>query len=418
MKKFFYAFAAMTLCTLSVAAQGLSVTAMPGHNWWWNAPERPQLTLEVKDTVGNRSSATLVINLLTDDFTNVSIDTVTATIPGRVTYHPSVAEPGFYRVSVNELGQTPQLLGMNIGYAPEQIVSLPDRQPDFDEFWEAAKKELATVAPQFTLTEMADHSGKERIAYLATMQSIGGDTLRCFVLVPRKKGKYPVHLYLNGYGAQPWYTASSDRPEWIDIVFWARGQGMNKPTNKYGDWIQYGIDQAESQYYRMAYMDHLRLLDFVAWLPEADTRNVFAEGGSQGGAFTLALASLAPGRLRAIAPYIPFLSDFEHYFRIVSWPGSVVQGRAYSLKIPYTQLLRTLSYIDIKNLTSRITCPTLMGAGLQDPTCPPHTNFAGYNLIPSTTPKSFVIYPTCGHTVDYDDWTPRVEAFFEQNRVK
>ncbi len=76
------------------------------------------------------------------------------------------------------------------------------------------------------------------------------------------------------------------------------------------------------------------------------------------------------------------------------------------------QVQDNLTYFDIKNFVRRIKCPTLMGIGLQDPTCPPHTNMSSYVLIEA--PKQLVIYPTCGHTVDYSDWTPRCGRFFEE----
>lgn len=69
-----------------------------------------------------------------------------------------------------------------------------------------------------------------------------------------------------------------------------------------------------------------------------------------------------------------------------------------------------LTYFDVKNFVRRIGCPVMMGIGLQDPTCPPHTNMSSYVLIES--PKQLTIYPTCGHTVDYSDWNPRRDEFF------
>jgi cephalosporin-C deacetylase-like acetyl esterase len=47
------------------------------------------------------------------------------------------------------------------------------------------------------------------------------------------------------------------------------------------------------------------------------------------------------------------------------------------------ELMTMLSYFDIKNFADRIECPMLMAFGLQDGTCPPHTNFAAYNLVPA-----------------------------------
>lgn len=122
--------------------------------------------------------------------------------------------------------------------------------------------------------------------------------------------------------------------------------------------------------------------------------------------------ALSYGRLRAIAPYIPFLSDYPDYFRIVGWPASSVKEEASRLGLSDSRMYANLSYFDIKNFARLITCPVLMGIGLQDTTCPPHTNMSSYNLI--TSPKELVIYPECGHYVDYGDWNRRRDAFFKR----
>lgn len=108
---------------------------------------------------------------------------------------------------------------------------------------------------------------------------------------------------------------------------------------------------------------------------------------------------------------MPFLSDFPDYFRIVGWPAQPVLAEAERLGISDEDLYRTLSYFDVKNFTDRITCPVLMGFGLQDETCPPHTNFSGYNMISS--PKSYITFPLAGHHVETEAgwWTAR-DAFF------
>lgn len=411
--------ASMALCALGLGAEGLSVKCLPTNQWCWNAPQRPELNFEVNYPEARGANVQLVINLLTDQFQNVATDTFNLPLPSRFTYLPPITEPGFYRVAVSQAGAAgPELLDFNIGYCPDKVISLPDPQPDFDQFWADALAELAAVPGDYQLTEMKERSGKTRQTFMATMRSLGGDTVRAVVNIPRKAGKYPVHIFYNGYGAQPWYIDADANLDWIDVIFWARGQGENKPWNKYGEWGAYGISSPMEYYYRGAYMDQVRCLDFVEQLDKADTRNIFAEGGSQGGAFSFAAAALGGGRLRAIAPYIPFMSDFPDYFQIVEWPGVVIKGAAYNQKISFQQMYRFLSYFDIKNLAKWINCPVLMGAGLQDPVCPNHTNFAGFNNIPTATPHQYVLYRDKEHTVDYDDWNPRVRAFFEANMAK
>lgn len=184
----------------------------------------------------------------------------------------------------------------------------------------------------------------------------------------------------------------------------------NQPYNTYGDWIRYNLDKPDSYYYKGAFMDAVRFIDFISQYEKTDTDRIFAEGGSQGGALTLAAASL-DDRLAAICPYIPFLSDYKDYFKIVNWPAAPVMEEAKLKGLDDDTLYRNLSYFDIKNLARRIKCPVMMGIGLQDPTCPPHTNMSSYNLI--TSPKRLIIYPTCGHTVDYSDWNPRRDKFLQ-----
>lgn len=86
---------------------------------------------------------------------------------------------------------------------------------------------------------------------------------------------------------------------------------------------------------------------------------------------------------------------------------------AKRLGISDEALYRTLSYVDVKNFTDRIHCPVLMGFGLQDDTCPPHTNFAGYNNIPADTDKSWICFPLSGHHVEREPgWNRARDEFF------
>jgi cephalosporin-C deacetylase-like acetyl esterase len=101
-------------------------------------------------------------------------------------------------------------------------------------------------------------------------------------------------------------------------------------------------------------------------------------------------------RIAVAAPTIPFLSDYRDYFEIVQWPGSDIHE--YMNNHPeakWDDVFKVLSYFDIKNLAPWISCPVIMAAGLQDETCPPHTNFAGYNQI--TSEKEYRIYKDYGH---------------------
>ena len=405
--------ASVAAITMPLAAQNLKVTALPGHDWWWKSPDVPELTLNIANVDGQTVNTDLNILVTTDAFMPVKSTGCKVSIgknaQALIKYSPGEVAPGFYRLTVKDGDK--QLMTMNFGYEPEKVVSPTDAQTDLRAYWDKALADLAVVPGNYTMTELPEKSGKARKMYLVSMTSLDGDTISGYLMLPVKPGKYPAHIYYNGYGAQPWEMNPESNPEWIEFQTYVRGQGLNAKYNKYGDWIVYNLDNLDHYYYRGAFMDAVRFIDFIYQLPQADTRYIFAEGGSQGGALTLAAAALDK-RVKAIAPYIPFLSDYTDYFKIVNWPAEPVLKAAKQKGITDEELYKTLSYFDIKNLAGWIACPVLMGVGLQDPVCPPHTNFSGYNLI--TSPKEFIIYPDKEHTVDYSDWSPRVNRFFER----
>lgn len=412
--------AALMLTNIDATAKDLKIDVPVTHNHWWNAPERACVKLVARDTLNHANASRLKLSVAKDLDKSTEIFSISRDLSlvaggksDTTTFEIALPEPGFYSCTVYD--DNNPVKSFNIGYEPTNVVSLPDAMPDMDQFWQTALDELKQVEPQYTMTEIKEKSGKKRKIYLVTMRSWGGDTISGYLAMPIAKGKYPVHIYYNGYGAQPWCVEADARPDFIEFIPSSRGQFLDKPRNKYGDWIRYNLNDPANYYYKGAFLDCVRAIDFVAQLEKADTANIFAEGGSQGGAYTLAAAAL-DHRLKAIAPYIPFLSDYRHYFSIVPWPANAVKEAAAQQGLSDQQMYTNLSYFDIKNLARRIKCPVLMGIGLQDPVCPPHTNMSSYNLI--ETPKQLIIYPTLGHTVDYSDWSPRVDRFFRGEMSK
>ena len=385
------------------------------HDWWWTAPERPQITVDVVNSNNEISKCEVSLTVTTDQglpVTEMSQLVAVAAGDSTAVQFEINEEPGFYRCTVAGDGEV--VKEFNIGFEPEGIVSLPDSQPDFDEFWQRTLDELAAVVPEYSMTEEKDKSNKGGKVYRVKMKSLGGVEVQGYLTMPAKASKkhtMPVLVHYMGYGSKPWHAEPYEGMERIEFVLSTRGQGLNEPTNTYGDWAVYGLGNRDSFYYRGAFMDLVRAIDFVCTLPEVDQRYIFAEGGSQGGAFTLVACSLDK-RIRAAAPWIPFLSDYPDYFKIVHWPAEVIFKKQQETGISNRDLYKMLSYFDVKNFTRRITCPILMGVGLQDPTCPPHTNFAGYNLISSQ--KQFVIYPECGHDTRHPDWDDRQRDFFRK----
>ena len=324
--------------------------------------------------------------------------------------------PGFYEAVIELVepdGTKRELARTNIGCEPEKITSPQDKQDDFDEFWNQTLAELTATSPDYRLTLLKDRSNDIRRTYRVDMTGFGGEPTCGILVEPVAEGCYETVIYYMGYGAEIWYPNPSDNPDRVQFILCNRNQSLNRKPGEDNLWCTRGLESKDTYYYRGVFADAVRAIDFVCSREKVDQDRLFAEGGSQGGAITLVAASL-DHRLDAIAPSVPFLSDYKDYFQIVDWPGNWILEAAEKQGIKEEDLYSTLSYFDVKNFADRIQCPVLMAFGLQDVTCPPHTNFAGYNMIKA--PKRWICYPHTGHDVwTVPQWPQEVEAWFKQH---
>ena len=311
-------------------------------------------------------------------------------------------EAGFYQVRLRDS------VRWNIGINPLDVVSPPDAKPDFDTFWEQTFAELDAVPLEPEYTIIPEFSNDVRTCYDVRYESFGGVTSGCTVSIPNAPGKYPVLIQYMGYGAPTFKFDPSANPERIDVLVSVRRQGIFQEAPE--SWVTQGVESKETYYYRGAFCDVRRAVDFVATLDKADMAKITAMGESQGGAFTT-VAAAVDKRIAAVSIAVPFLGDYQDYAKIVWWPVHEVLDYADAHGIDRSDLYDTLSYFDVKNFAPKVKCPVIMAFGLQDPTCPPHTNFAIYNNL-GTADKRFVCVPTCGHAMWLEpDWPPVRDAF-------
>ena len=107
------------------------------------------------------------------------------------------------------------------------------------------------------------------------------------------------------------------------------------------------------------------------------------------------MASLAPD-LAAVAPDVPFLSQFERAIGLVETNPYMELVRYLMVHRDHTEAaLRTLSYIDVARLARRATAPALFSVALMDDICPPSTVFAAFNAYGG--PKEIREYPYNRH---------------------
>ncbi len=407
-------------------------------NWVFTA--KPAITIHIENPYGEPVTANVEVEITTDRSVTVASLSATKELAAGasqdivMTTNDNLA-PGFYKATciVNDDLARAFVFGID----PTDIVSAPDKQPDFDSFWAAAKAQLADIDMNATLTEITAKSTATRKVYLVEMNSVPDGltgepvVVRGYYCEPTDGQKHPVIMHYAGYDSgyrpggqdvKPYCPSGDAEPTYAEFFLSTRGQNINNRAadereadgkgdfvNTYGDWFAFHFGDKDSYYYRGAFMDCVQAVRFMATRSTSDMTNLFAEGQSQGGAFTYAAAALSDYPFRAIAPAIAFLGDYPDYFEITNWPAYVARENQGTMTD--AEMFAFLSYFDTKNLATVISSPTLACIGLQDNVCPPHTNIAPYNNLQSTD-KQLIFNPELMHQAD-NDWYSRFMAFFK-----
>lgn len=280
---------------------------------------------------------------------------------------------------------------------------------DIDLFWDNAIKEMRGVDSDVEFFP-AEFKCSFADCYDMYFTGVGGARIYAKFISPKSKTqKLPALVRFHGYA-----RSSGD---WTNLLPFAaegfciaamdcRGQaGKSQDTavvngNTLEGHIIRGLENGpEKLMFRSIFLDAAQLAGIMMDLPEVDENRVGCFGESQGGALTLACASLEP-RVKYAASQYPFLCDFKRvwdmdydidaYREILFW-----FKRSDPLHEREDEFFNTLGYIDLKNIVHRIKARVLMLTGLMDTICPPSTQFAAFNAIESE--KSMLLFPDFGH---------------------
>ena len=403
----------------------------------WIFDSKPTITIHVENPNAVAVDAAITVMVTKDVKGSVETIEQTVSVPANTAQDITITTtedlaPGFYRA--NCIVNNKSARAFNFGINPTAIVSAPDKQPDFDEYWAAAKEQLDSIDMNAQLTLLEKKSTDKRKIYLVELQSVPDGPegepviVRGYYAEPQDGQKHPVIMHFYGYDSQ---NATSWPPcpggndsEFAEFFFSIRGQMLNNRgashrypdgkeedfVNIYGDWFAYNFGVKDGYYYRGAFLDCVQAVRFMATRESSDMTQLFAEGSSQGGALSYAVAALSDYPFTAIAPCVAFLGDFPDYFKIVTWPAETAKANKGSMTDE--EMYAFLSYFDTKNLATRIAASVIACSGLQDVTCPSHTNLAPFNNLP-TEDKVMYYYPEMGHEIPAG-WNKKIMDFFRE----
>ena len=281
---------------------------------------------------------------------------------------------------------------------------------DIDEYWDTA------IAEMNALDYKAEFKKKEINSICADFYDLtftGTKNARIYAKFAKPKnvsGKVPAVLMFHGLSGSSGDWTSSMLPYvsqgYVVAFLDARGQGgYSEDTGSvkgttYTTPFMRGLDgDKHDLLMRDVFLDTALLAKIVMELDYVDENRVGVTGGSQGGALSVACASLVP-QIKKCAPIYPYLSDYKRVYDMDLNKGAYEGLKYYFRHFDPTheredEIFERLGYIDIQNISKRIKAEVKMFTGLMDTTCPPSTQFAMFNKI--TSKKSVEIFPEYGH---------------------
>ena len=293
---------------------------------------------------------------------------------------------------------------VKVGFSPEQLKPYTKNPTDFDAFWKANLEEARKTPVSVSCEPAPEYSTDKVEASLVKIRTDRRHSVYAYLLKPKKQGRYPVVLTPPGAGIKTIKNVSTDYAEqgMIRLMMEIHGISPKLTDDQFKDisnafsgengYLENGLDNRDNYYMKHVYVACVRALDYLCSLPEWDGKNVFVQGGSQGGALSLITAGLDP-RVTACVANHPALSDMAGYAEKGRTGGYPHFNRENQMLTP--EKINTLQYYDVVNFARRISCPVYLTWGYNDNVCPPTTSYIVWNLI--TAPKESLITPINEH---------------------
>ena len=305
---------------------------------------------------------------------------------------------------------------VKVGFSPEQLKPYTKNPADFDAFWhkaiEKARKAVSGEKLLMSKKKVDEYCTDETDMYLLKLKTDQHHCIYAYLSMPKNRSikKYPVVLCPPGAGVktikEPMRNLYYAKNGFIRLEMEIHGlnpemtaeqfKGISSAFDHENGYLCNGLDDKDNYYMKHVYVACVRALDYLCSLPEWDGKNVFVQGGSQGGALSLITAGLDP-RVTACVANHPALADMAGYLdnRAGGYPHF---NRLNNLLTPGK--VATMAYYDVVNFARRITCPVYMTWGYNDNVCPPTTSYIVWNLI--TAPKESLITPVNEHWTSED----------------
>lgn len=380
---------------------------VPDHaDWLYKTGEPATVKVQLLHYGQPAAGATVTYNIADDMMPDGPMQTLTLDSDGSATIGiGTMTKPGFrdLRLTAN-LDDKPTSHHVKLGFSPDRLEPYVGEPSDFTSFWDKAVAEDRKVpleytsepAPQYTTEKMTCQLVKLRLAP-------ENHYMYGYLFIPRGDGKYPAVFCPPGAGVKTIKEPLRHRYYGENGMIRAEieihgchpemdAEGFKEANKEKGKYLEMGMDDPDSYYMKDVYLGCRRWLDLLTSLPQWDGKNLFTQGGSQGGALAITTAALDP-RVNGCVANHPALSDMTGYL------GDKAGGYPHHFRKDAAEAtpdkIKTLEYYDVVNFAKHLKCPVRMTWGFNDNTCPPTTSYEVYNVI--TAPKEALITPVNEH---------------------
>lgn len=318
----------------------------------------------------------------------------------------TMRSPGFLDLRLSaKFGDVTTQHHVKVGFSPDKLKPYTSNPADFDDFWQKTIAEARKTPVSVESKRVDNYSTDDVDCYLLKIKTDRRHSIYGYLTRPVAKGSYPVVLCPPGAGIKtikdPTGKLYYARNGFIRLEMEIHGLNPEMTNKEFKEitsafdyengYLTNGLDNRDNYYMRHVYVACVRAIDYLCSLGDWDGRNVFVQGGSQGGALTLVTAAL-DSRVTACVANHPALSDMAGYLdgRAGGYPHF---NRLNQMLTP--EKVATMAYYDVVNFARRITCPVFLTWGYNDNTCPPTTSYIVWNLI--TAPKEKLVTPVNEH---------------------
>lgn len=318
----------------------------------------------------------------------------------------TMKKPGFLDLRLKaSIGDKTYEHHVKVGFSPEQLKPYTKNPTDFDAFWQKNLEEARKASVSATCKYVEKYSTDDTDCYLLKIKTDKRHSIYGYLTKPKAEGKYPVVLCPPGAGIktikEPMRNTYYAKNGFIRLEMEIHGLNPEMTDEQFKEistafdyengYLTNGLDNRDNYYMKHVYVACVRAIDYLTSQSDWDGKNVFVQGGSQGGALALITAGLDP-RVTACVANHPALSDMAGYLdgRAGGYPHF---NRLNNMLTP--EKVEAMAYYDVVNFARRITCPVYLTWGYNDNVCPPTTSYIVWNLI--TAPKESLITPINEH---------------------